>query len=77
MGTFYEDEMMGLAKRQEMLHVADHARLVRLALKGQETRSSVMASVVATASQLVAAARAMRTVRSAKVSTRQPLGNRA
>ncbi len=47
MGTFYEDEMMGIARRKELLHEADHARLVRSALKGQEMRSSVMASVFA------------------------------
>lgn len=77
MGTFYEDEMMGLAKQREMLHEADQARLVRLALEGQETRSSVMTSVLTTASQVLAMVRTSFAARSAKVAARQPLGNRA
>lgn len=77
MGTYYEDEMLGIAKRQEILQAANHARLVRLALKGKGTRPVLMVSLQATASRLVAAVRAMRGMRSAKVSTGQPIVNRA
>ncbi len=76
MGTFYEDEMMGLANQKEMLQAAEQARLARLALHGENKRSILLELAIAKF-KLGIATLSTRAVRSARVSSKLQLENRA
>ncbi len=76
MGTSYDDEMVAFFRQKEMLQAAEQACLARIALRGENKRSTLLELAIVKF-KLGIATLSTRAVRSARVSSKLPLENRA